>query len=331
MMLTTKVGDLKTSRLALGTWAIGGGTWWGENDDNESIKAIRASVEGGITLIDTAPAYGFGHSEEVLGKALEGIRDKVCISTKCGLVWDTEEGAFFFEKDGYTVRRNLSKKSLMKEVEDSLRRLDTDRIDIYITHWQSVDEFPTPVEETMEALLALKEQGKILAIGISNTSPEILSEYLEYGKVDLVQEKFSILSRAKREVLFETTEANDVVFQTYAPLESGLLTGKLGRDYAAPEGSARSSNPWFASDRFSAALDMLESWQPLCEKYGATAGQLAIAWTAALGDRISVLCGARTVEQAQSNIKGAEIELSAEDIDLLTKTADEAIAKSETE
>ena len=326
-MLTTKIRGFETSRIALGTWAIGGGAWWGDNDDKQSIEAIRASVDGGITLIDTAPAYGFGHSEEVLGKALEGIRDKVRVSTKCGLVWDTDEGAWFFELEGTDVRRNLSKKSIMKEVEDSLRRMNTDRIDIYITHWQALPEYPVPVSETMEALHELKEQGKILAIGISNTSPENLTEYLEYGKVDLVQEKFSILSRANMEALGEITEANDVVFQPYSPLESGLLTGKLGRDYVAPAGSARASNPWFAKERFAAALDMLELWKPLCEKYGATTGQLAIAWTAALGDHMSVLCGARTVEQALSNLKGADIELSDEDIGFLSKTAEDTIAK----
>ena len=326
-MLTTKIGDFETSRIALGAWAIGGGSWWGDNDDKESIEAVRASVDGGVTLIDTAPAYGFGHSEVVLGKALVGIRDKVRISTKAGLVWDTDEGAWFFEKEGYTMRRNLSKKSIMKEAEDSLKRMNTDRIDIYFTHWPCLPEFPTPVGETMEALLKLKEQGKILAIGVSNTSPENLGEYFKYGKVDLIQEKSSILSRSSMDALGEITKANDIVFQPYSPLESGLLTGKLGRDYVAQEGSARAINAWFEPKRFAAALDMLDLWQPLCEKYDATTGQLAIAWMAALGDRMSVLCGARTVEQALSNVKSAQIELSDEDIGLMSKTAEDVIAE----
>ena len=325
-MLKTKIGNIETSRVALGTWAIGGGTWWGDNDDENSIAAIRAAIDGGITLIDTAPAYGYGHSEEVVGKAVKGIRDKVKLSTKAGLVWDPAEGAFAFELDGVKVYKNLSKKSIMKEVEVSLQRLGTDYIDIYLTHWPCLPEYPTPVSETMEALLELKAQGKILAIGVSNTSPGNLSEYLEAGKVDLVQEKFSIITRGNREMLREILDANDIVFQTYSPLESGLLTGKLGRDYVAPASSAREFNAWFDPKRYSFALDMLDKWQPLCEKYGATTGQLAIAWTIALGDGVSVLIGARTVGQVESNLKGSEISLSDEDIDFMTKTADETIA-----
>ena len=328
-MLTTRIGDLVTSRIALGAWAIGGGSFWGDNDDERSIKAIRTAVDGGITLIDTAPAYGFGHSEEVLGKAVKGIRDKVKLSTKGGLVWSPAEGALFFESDGIKVYRNNSKTSLTKEVEDSLHRLDTDYIDIYFIHWPALPDFPTPVSETMETLLKLKEQGKILAIGISNTSPENLSEYLDIGKVDLVQEKFSIISRQAMETLGEVLKSNDVVFQTYSPLESGLLTNKLARDYIPPAGSAREFNDaWFEQKRFGIALDMLEKWRPLCEKYEATTGQLAIAWTVTLGDRVSVLIGARTAEQVESNLKGAEIVLENEDIAFLTNTADEAIARA---
>ena len=325
MMLTTNIGSLETSRIALGAWAIGGGTWWGDNDDSESIDTIRAAIDGGINYIDTAPAYGYGHSEMIVGKAVKGIREKVKISTKGGLIWDTDEGAYFFEKDGKTVLRNLSKQSLKKQVEDSLRRLDTDYIDIYFTHWQSLPEFPITVEETMGALLELKQEGKILSIGISNTNPDNLTEYLRYGKVDIIQEKFSILTRMNKEILGGIAEANDVVFQPYQPLESGLLTGKLGPDYEPPPGSSRSGGLWFEKSRFLAALEMIASWAPLCEKYGATPGQLAIAWTVALGDGVSVLVGARTVEQVTSNIKGGEITLAAEDISFMTKSADDVI------
>ena len=326
-MLQTRFADFETSRIGLGAWAIGGAGWWGENEDKDCIDAIRASVDGGITLIDTAPAYGFGKSEELIGKALEGIRDKVRIQTKCGQVWDPAEGAYFYDFDGYTVYVNISEKAIKKEIEDSLRRLNTDYIDIYITHIQAFPEFPTPVSETMGALLKLKEEGKILAIGVSNTNPANLSEYLDCGKVDVIQEKYSIISRDTRETLGSLCEANDIVFQPYAPLETGLLTGKYDRSFRAPEGSARSYNPWFGENRFQIAHDMLDTWKPLCEKYDATTGQLAIAWTLALGDKISVLCGARNVEQAESNLKGAGLNLAAEDIDFMTKTADEAISR----
>jgi len=330
-MRSMKIGKsgIEASVVGIGAWAIGGDSMWGKSDDAESVRTIHRARDLGVTLLDTAPAYGLGHSEEVVGRALKGIRDQVRVSTKAGLVWDTDEGAYFFEIDGYTVRRNISKSSLMKEVEDSLRRLDTDRIDVYITHWQSEPAFPTPIEETMEALLRLKEQGKILAIGVSNSTNEQLAEYLSFGTVDLIQDKYSILSRDNKTRFQPLLDAHDIVFQAYSPLESGLLTGKLGRDYVAAEGSARSGNPWFAKERFAAAQDMLDAWKPLCEKYDATPGQLAIAWTAALGDRVSVLCGARTVAQAQSNAKGGEIALTAEDAAFLTQAADAAIARAQ--
>ena len=327
-MLKTRFADFETSRMGLGTWAIGGAGWWGDNDDKDCIDAIRAAVDGGITMIDTAPAYGFWKSEELIGKALEGIRDKVQISTKCGQVWDPPEGAFCYDFDGHRVYINISEKAIKKEIEDSLRRLRTDYIDVYMTHIQALPDFPTPVSETMGTLLKLKEEGKILAIGVSNTNPENLSEYLEYGKVDLIQEKYSIISRENRDALGSLCEANDIVFQAYAPLETGLLTGKYDRGYKAPAGSARAYNPWFGEDRFAIAHDLLDKWGPLCEKYNATTGQLAIAWTLALGDKVNVLCGARNVGQVEDNLKGADLKLAAEDIDFMTKTADETIIKA---
>ncbi len=222
-----RIGDVAVTKLALGAWAIGGGLWWGDNDDKESEATIREAVDCGIELIDTAPAYGFGHSEEVVGRALSGIRDRVKISTKCGIVWGDTEGSFYFTLGDKTVRRNLSAASIMREAENSLRRLNTDHIDLYITHWQSVPPFITPVEETMSALLKLKEQGKILGIGISNATPDILNEYLACGKVDLVQEKFSILDRAAYLSFEDICKDKDVVFQAYSPMELGLLTGKI--------------------------------------------------------------------------------------------------------
>ncbi|MDR3225116.1 MAG: aldo/keto reductase [Clostridiales Family XIII bacterium] len=325
-MKTTKIGSFETSTVALGTWAIGGGHWWGDNDDQTSIDAIRKAVESGINLIDTAPPYGFGHSEEVVGKATADIRDKVRIATKCGLVWDTDEGAYFFEAEGRTVRRNLSESSIIKQLETSLRRLQTDHLDLYITHWQSVPEFPTPIEETMGALLKLKEQGKILAIGISNATPEILEEYLKYGKVDLIQEKYSMISPKGKAAYGDLLDKNNIVFQPYASLETGLLTGKIKADYVAEPTSARDENPWFKKENLKTAVEMMDKWQPLAEKYDATYAQLAIAWEAAQGN-ISVLCGARTIAQVLDNVKGGDIDLSPEDIKIISDAAEVAIGK----
>jgi methylglyoxal reductase len=319
------IGGRETTKLALGTWAIGGGPRWGDGDDRESINTIREAVDKGIELIDTARFYGYGHSEEIVGKALKGIRDKVMLATKCGLVWDGRPGSDFFNLEGVQVRKNLSGESIKRELEESLGRLGTDHVDIYITHWQSVEPYYTPVEETMETLLKLKEEGKILSIGISNATPEILEEYLKYGRVDLVQEKFSILNRAKLESFKEVCMANGIAFQAYSPLELGLLTGKFTGSYVPEKGSAREKQLWFKPDNIERVNNMLAGWRGLAEKYGVGSAQLVIAWAAAQGDFVNVLCGARKVSQLDANIEGGEISLDKDDLEKMTKDADALI------
>mgnify|MGYP005812061173 CR=1 FL=1 len=180
-MLTRPIGSsgIKASVVGLGTWAIGG--WmWGGTEEKQSVEAIQHSIDEGISLIDTAPAYGQGLSETIVGKAIEGRRDKVVLATKCGLVWHTQKGNHFFDYDGKPVHRYLGKESIIHELEQSLTRLKTDYIDLYITHWQDPT---TPVQETMEALETLKSQGKIRAIGASNVSADNLKAYLAAGQL----------------------------------------------------------------------------------------------------------------------------------------------------
>ena len=186
-----KVGntDLEVSKIGLGTWAIGGGSWWGDNDDLESIRTIHSALDLGINLVDTAPVYGMGHSEEVVGRAIADRRNKVILSTKCGLMFDRTEGSYYFSRDGKDVYKNLTKGAIIDSVEQSLKRLHTDYIDILFTHWQSVEPFMVPVEETMDALMTLKKQGKIRVIGGSNMSPWHIEEYIKYGELDIIQEK----------------------------------------------------------------------------------------------------------------------------------------------
>ena len=184
-MKTSTLGPsgIRCSAIGLGTWAMGG--WmWGGGDDAAAIDAIRASLDAGVTLIDTAPAYGLGQSERLVGQALKGRRDQAVIATKCGLVWHTKQGTHFFDEDGHPVYRHLGRDSIFFEVEQSLTNLQTDRIDLYITHWQ---DSTTPVAETMDALLTLKRQGKIRAIGVSNIDAPTLAEYLKHGPVDAAQ------------------------------------------------------------------------------------------------------------------------------------------------
>ena len=202
--------------LGMGTWAIGGGAWWGDNDDSLSVKAIQTAVEQGIRWIDTAPIYGLYHSEEVVGEAMKHIdRDKVVLSTKCGLEWRHETPVLHKVVDGVTVYRDLSAQSIIEDVEDSLRRLHTDHLDVLYTHWQSPDFGLYPLEATVEAMMKLKDQGKIRAIGASNVTSDIVRGYCKYGQLDVIQEKYSLLTRRIEKQLLPTCKELGVSVQAY--------------------------------------------------------------------------------------------------------------------
>ncbi len=315
-MQTMKIGhsDLEVSKIALGTWAIGGGSWWGTNDDNESIKTIRTAVDKGINLVDTAPVYGFGHSEEVVGKAIKPVRNQVVLSTKCGLMFDRTVGSYYFSRDGFDVYKNLTKQAIIDSVDQSLKRLGTDYIDILFTHWQSVEPFIVPIEETMEALMALKKTGKIRAIGGSNMSAWHIEEYIRYGELDIIQEKYSLIDRRIEKEILPAAEKYGVTFQAYSPLEQGLLTGKIRKDYVPELGSSRDGKKWYKQENLSKIVDGVDSWVPLCDKYGCTLGNLAIAWVAAQSNNMNVLCGARKLEQIEENALAGNITLETEDV-----------------
>ena len=257
--------------LGMGTWAIGGGSWWGDNDDALSVKAIQTAVEQGIRWIDTAPIYGLYHSETVVGEALKHIdRDKVVLSTKCGLEWRHETPVLHKVVDGTAVYRDLSAQSIIEDVEDSLRRLGTDHLDVLYTHWQSPDLGLYPLEETVEAMMKLKEQGKIRAIGASNVTADLIRGYCRYGQLDVIQEKYSLLTRRIEKQLLPTCRELGVSVQAYSPLEQGLLTGKVTMETTFPEGSTRNSNPCFQPARRKQALDLLAKWDDLTGKYDCT-------------------------------------------------------------
>ncbi|ADZ83265.1 aldo/keto reductase [Cellulosilyticum lentocellum] len=315
-MQTMKIGhsDLEVSKIALGTWAIGGGSWWGTNDDNESIKTIRTALDKGINLVDTAPVYGFGHSEEVVGKAIKPVRDQVVLSTKCGLMFDRTVGSYYFSRDGFDVYKNLTKQAIIDSVDQSLKRLGTNYIDILFTHWQSVEPFIVPIEETMEALMALKKAGKIRAIGGSNMSAWHIEEYVRYGELDIIQEKYSLIDRRIEKEILPAAEKYGVTFQAYSPLEQGLLTGKIRKDYVPELGSSRDGKKWYKQENLSKIVDGVDSWLPLCDKYGCTLGNLAIAWVAAQSNNMNVLCGARKLEQIEENALAGNITLETEDV-----------------
>jgi methylglyoxal reductase len=313
--------NINVSRIGLGTWAIGGGPAWGDNDHNSSIATIRHCLDIGVNFLDTAPAYNFGHSEEVVGEALKGIRDKFVLITKCGITW-TNEGSFFIKVGETPLYKNLSKTSIKKDFEQSLKRLHTDYVDIYMTHWQSVEPFFTPISETMEALLELKKEGKIKAIGAANVTPEHVKEYLKYGQLDIVQEKYSILDRKVENEMLPLCKENGITLQAYSPLEQGLLTGTITKDYVPPAGSARKGKKWFEPENMVRVVDMLEKWDGLCKKYNCTKANLAIAWILAQGSFVNLLSGAVSVDEIQQNVQAIDINFSQEDIKQMREMAE---------
>lgn len=306
------------SAVGLGTWAIGG--WmWGGTDERESVAAIHASLDAGVTLIDTAPAYGLGRAEEIVGKALSGRRDKAVIATKCGLVWHTRQGNHFFDQDGRPVHRHLGRESIFHEVEQSLSRLGTDYIDLYITHWQDPT---TPIEETMRALEDLRAAGKIRAIGASNVNLEELEIYVKIGGLDAIQERFSMLDREIEVQLLPVTTANGVATLSYSPLALGLLSGSIGPERVFSGDDQRRDNPRFSVANREKVTRFAEAIRPIAQEHEASIAQIVIAWTLAQPGITFALCGARNPAQALDNARAGTIWLSAEDL----STVEAAIA-----
>lgn len=315
-MRTRKIGttDIEASIVALGTWAIGGGSWWGETDDNLSMRAIHAALDAGITMIDTAPAYGFGRSEEVIGKAIKGRRDKVILATKCGIWWRDERGVPFLERDGQIISKSLLPETIKQEIEWSLKHLGTDYIDLYQTHWPSPKPQKDPISETMACLLQLKEAGKIRAIGASNVNVSQIREYQAIGVLDAIQPRYSMLDRKIEQDLLPDCIEQKISTLAYSPMEQGLLTGKIGMDRTFKEGESRNRIPWFKPVNRRRVLSMLDNWKDLTESYACTLGQLVIAWTIEQPGVTFPLCGARKPEHALENAAAGDITLESQDM-----------------
>lgn len=319
---------LESSALALGCWAIGGGEWWGDNDDKMSVDTILRGMELGINWIDTARVYGFGHSEEVVGKALKAAgRHNLLVSTKCGIQWYDGGGELHFTKEGHEVRRDLSPKAIRRDLELSLKTLQTDYIDIYYTHWQCMTYGLVPVEETMGELLKMKQEGKIRAIGASNVNLQVMRDYVAAGQLDVIQEKLSILDRKPEAELLPFCEEHGITLQTYSPIEQGLLAGRASDEYVPQKGEVRDGKVWWKPENIRRANRMLAGWKDLTEKYNCTLANLCIRWNSMLSPNINVLCGARKLSQIEDTAKSMDVPLSREDFLRMKMDADEAIAE----
>lgn len=323
-MLRREIGGsgISCSAVGLGTWAIGG-AMWGGSDDTASLAALRASLDNGVDLIDTAPAYGLGHAETLVGQAIAGRRDKVVIATKCGLNWRHGKGAYFFDQYGKKVHRYLGADGIIHEVEQSLGRLGTDYIDVYITHWPDAS---TPLEETLEALQNLKRDGKIRAIGASNLSPEDLDQYLAIGGLDCLQERYSMIDRDLETGLMPRIRGLPISTLSYSPLGMGLLTGAITPDRSFSGDDLRKDNPRFSSESRTAVASFAGALRDLMAGHKLTLSQLVIAWTLRQPQIDFVLCGARTPTHARENAGAGQAELSAEDIATIDAAAQKHLA-----
>jgi aryl-alcohol dehydrogenase-like predicted oxidoreductase len=318
--------DIMLSPITYGAFAIGG-WFWGGADEGEAIKAIETAIDNGVTTIDTAPVYGMGHSENVVGNTIKGKRDKVQLLTKFGMRWDTLSGDFAFDtndNDGKPVKvyKFNGKQSVIEECERSLKRLQTDYIDLYQMHWP---DNTTPIEETMEALQILKDQGKIRAAGVCNCPVDLLKKALSVFPLSTNQVGYSMVNRSIEIDLVPYCLENGLGILPHTALQKGLLTGKIKPGHQFGDGDHRAGNAFFKEPLHSAVMTMLEKINFIAVERGISLAQLAINWTMQQPAVTSVLVGARNAEQMLDNVKATTFLLTTEELnrikDVLSKMA----------
>jgi len=316
-METRKLGqsDLEITVLAFGAWAIGG--WmWGGADSKEAIKAIETAVDNGMTTIDTASVYGFGLSEELVGKAVKGKRDKVQILTKFGMSWTETKGEFFFStKDDsgkdINIYRHASREKVLKDCDDSLRRLKTDYIDLFQIHWS---DSTTPVSETLEALGILIQKGKIKAGGVCNYSADLMKEAVKNFTLNSNQVPYSMVNRNIQKEIIPYCIENKIGILAYSPLQRGLLTGKIKPGHIFNTGDSRPATPYYKEPNFSRILNFLDKIKPIADERNVTLSQLVLNWTIQQPGITCALAGARNPQQVLDNLGATGFKLSAEEI-----------------
>lgn len=301
-----KNAGVDISALTVGTWGIAGansaGVSWGDVDTKESIAAVRRMVENGVNMVDTAPIYGEGHSEEVIGQALKGIRDQVFLTTKFG--------SYINHFTGTSVR-DCKYNTVEREIDESLKRLQTDYIDFYVMHWPDVN---TPIEETMAAVNMLKEKGKIRFIGMSNSPKELIMEAQKYAKIDVIQPPFSMVNQTERE-LMEWAETQGIGTMTYGSLGAGILTGAIRE---CPEYDPKDMRlvfyPFFKEPTFSKIMELLKTLDAIAEEHGKPVAQVSINWSTQKSFVSTALTGVNTPAQADENCSAFDWELTEEEI-----------------
>lgn len=284
--------DLNVSVIGFGAWGIGGSPFWSTEGDHPSLSAVKKAFDLGINFFDTAPVYGFGHSERLIGQALKPVRDKVIIATKCGLLWDKEQLG--------SIKKVAKADSIFKEVEQSLERLDTDYIDLYQVHWPDAD---TPQEETMEALLKIQQQGKIRHIGVSNYSVKQMQACLKVGPIVSLQPEYSLLQRKIEAETVPFCLVNDIGIIAYSPLASGVLTGKYDKSTRFKDWRGKGILGEFTGDAFSRNIEKVDRLKEIAGTLERSCGQTAINWVLQQPGLTTALVGVKNPAQMEENIK----------------------------
>jgi aryl-alcohol dehydrogenase-like predicted oxidoreductase len=309
--------DVSVTPITMGAWAIGG-FMWGGNEEKDSIAAIQAYIDNGVTSIDTAPIYGFGYSEELVGKAIRNYdRSKIEILTKFGMVWDIEKGDFAFEgKNNQGALKKIYRYGgydrAISDVELNLKRLQTDYIDLIQLHWPDTT---TPIDETMRAMEKLLQDGKVRAVGVCNYSAAQLEEAEKTVKLASNQVPYSMLKRDIETEVVPYALKNNLSVIAYSPMERGLLTGKYENMSALSAEDHR--NNYFKKFDFAAVKILTDHLADLSTKYNATIAQLVLAWTYHQPSVATAVAGARNARQAEENSRALHIKISAEDLSLI--------------
>ena len=315
-MKTRQLGqsDLNITRIGIGAWAIGGGKWefgWGPQDDQQSISAIRAGLDLGINWIDTAAAYGLGHSETIVGRAVQGLESRPYIFTKCSLVWD----------DDGKISHNLQADSIRRECEASLKRLRVDAIDLYQIHWpawKGAEESASPgsIEEALDALAELRDQGKIRHIGVSNFDVQQMRRAQGIAPITSLQPQYSLIATDVATETLPYVLSQHIGVIVYSPMGSGLLTGAMTRERIAamPEDDWRKGNPNFQEPLLSRNLQLVERLRSVGQRHGASPGEVAIAWTLTNPAVTGAIVGVRSARQAQGVAGAANLDLTQNEI-----------------
>ncbi|MBP7558412.1 MAG: aldo/keto reductase [Chitinophagaceae bacterium] len=324
--------DLQLSVITFGAWAAGG--WmWGGTERRDAIEAIRASWDMGVTSIDTAPIYGQGESEEIVGEAIKGLqRDKVQIITKFGMRWDLAKGDFAFHSRNnqgqeIDIYKYAGKESIIKECEDSLRRLGTDYIDLYQIHWPDVT---TPIQESMEAVAQLMSQGKVRHAGVCNYNEIQMEEALKYVPLVSDQVPYSMVKRQIETAVVPFCLQHGLSILAYSPLERGLLTGKMQPGHQFAAGDHRAGIHFFSPENLARTNAFLDKLRPLAKEKNASISQLVLRWTVEQPGITIALAGARNKEQAVQNAAAINVKLSADEIRFINGELDklELVKKS---